>query len=203
MPSTLYYVRRGPFQYGNLPAGASYAPDVILDMDQVFELRGYRNDEMLTRLGFVASVSERATLVQCGRCGQRFISDSGLHWHGRRRHEVKAEGSMREVAPGTVNPTMESQHGARPQVLPAHGIDSDADDEGQRLERMLDESRPVFWENTTAARKAGDGPLPVEVATPPTPAPVQAAPAPPQTKTPAPPKRRFVIPKRKAEKEGA
>ncbi len=206
----LYFVRRGPIQYGELPAGQAYDPSVILDMDQVFELRGYRNDEMLTRLGFVASVSERARPVECGLCGAKFITDSGLHWHGRRRHDAKRSGlDIRDPGRGNtsaVEQALAGKTGARGgmeqhQLLDATGADGESDNEDQKIERLLEESRPIFWEKTAASQKAGEGVAEVtsdvEAA-----APQKQKPQPPPTPTP---KRRFVLSKSKAAtpKEGA
>lgn len=76
--SKLYFARRS-FGYG----------DVNLDPGQVVSLGGFKNDEKLVRLGYLAESTPGVSLVQCKFCGGKFVSDSQLNAHGLMRHPGK------------------------------------------------------------------------------------------------------------------
>ena len=74
----LYYARR-PFGYG----------DGMLDMGQVVELAGFRNDEKLVRLGYLEQVRGKVVPLACRLCGGKFVDDGARERHGRRSHPDK------------------------------------------------------------------------------------------------------------------
>lgn len=74
----LYYARR-PFGYG----------DVSLDMGQVVELGGFRNDEKLVRLGYLEKVEGKRPLKDCRLCPGKFVDEGSRERHGRRTHPDK------------------------------------------------------------------------------------------------------------------
>jgi len=57
-----------------------------VDRGQLLELEGLVNDEKLVRLGYVSSASKGIAIVQCGKCGAKFVTDEALASHGRERH---------------------------------------------------------------------------------------------------------------------
>lgn len=157
-----YYVRRGPtLQYG------PKVPEDILDMDQVFSLRGEKNDERLVRLGFVAVVSPRAVVVQCGQCGAKFINEGALEQHGRRRHDAKRntdEVVSEAVRASNAQIVRDLEQKA---VVDVTGTVGESEDRKiDRVVNRMDAERPILWENTEAAKRAGDAPV-VEVSTAP------------------------------------
>lgn len=62
-----------------------YGP-VTLDVGQVTELKGFQKDGKLLDLGYLDKVMAGVALPACGYCGNRFVSDSMLTMHGRKRH---------------------------------------------------------------------------------------------------------------------
>ena len=56
------------------------------DRGQIVDLCGMKNDEKLIRLRYVTETNPRASIVQCGHCGSRFVTDEALNTHGRERH---------------------------------------------------------------------------------------------------------------------
>lgn len=149
-----YYVRRGPIQYG------PKAPEDVMDLDQVFDLKGLANDESLVRLGYFAAVSPRARVIRCGQCGTRFISDHGLQKHGRRVHE-RSTGDVVEDAVRASNEKILRDLQRPGEVADVTDTVNAREDMVERREtRDLDSERPINWHKTKAAQKAGDAPVP-------------------------------------------
>ena len=63
-----------------------YGDIETLDLGQVVELLGVRNDESLVRLGHFREVQPFETPVQCGKCEGWFVNEGYLNRHGRGRH---------------------------------------------------------------------------------------------------------------------
>ena len=158
MPEQLYYARR-PFQYGNnIPAD-------LLDVDQVFHLRGEPHDERLTRLGYCAPLSGRVTTVQCGLCGKQFITDASLNNHGRLRH---ADSKRSQIDARVVAPEQIAHETARGTALPADHLSAAEESEEASSERMLKaQGRDIYWNKTQAAIKEGRGTVEVNTQEPP------------------------------------
>ena len=156
MAEQQFYVRRGPsLQYGNDPVKD------VLDMDQVFSLRGEKNDERLVRLGFVATVSPRAPIVECGVCGAKFITEGARESHGRRRHERSTDEIVSEAVRASSNQIVRDMENKA--VVDATGTVGESEDRKiERAEKRINEDRPLYWEKTEAAVRAGDAPA-VEV----------------------------------------
>lgn len=130
-------------------------------MDQVFSLRGEKNDEKLVRLGFVAIVSPHAVVVECGPCGAKFINEGALLQHGRRRHDAKRptdEIVSDAVRASNAQITRDLEQKA---VVDVTGTVGDSEDRKvARVDSRMDAERPILWENTEAAKRAGDAPVP-------------------------------------------
>ena len=120
----LYYARR-PF---------GYTEGLTVDQGQVVELRGVINDEVLVRLGYFAQVKEpeRPGLVQCGVCGQTFLTAHFRERHGDRRHRPRPEGM---------------------DASPAGAGLAYADDSGDAEERRLDQEAPLYLDKTQASQR--------------------------------------------------
>lgn len=154
MSAELFFVRRGPMQYG------PKAPEDVLDLDQIFSLKGMANDESLVRLGFVAAVSPRARIVQCGQCGTKFISDHGLSKHGRRVHDRSTGDVVADAVRASNDRILRDLQ--RPQQVAdvTEQVNASEDIEERRETAQLDSERPINWHKTKAAQKAGDAPIP-------------------------------------------
>lgn len=60
---------------------------IELDRGQIFELAGARNDEKLTRLGYVQPYTGKVgDLVECAACGGQFIGHNERIQHHEKRH---------------------------------------------------------------------------------------------------------------------
>ena len=93
-----------------------------LDAGQVFTPNPtYRNNEKLERLGYFARLTDDMNPMQCGVCGQWYVSDAARLSHGRMRHKTIALTPQQEEA-------MED-----------------------RLEHQLEETAPLYLEKTTAS----------------------------------------------------
>jgi hypothetical protein len=114
--SQLYYARRS-MRYG---PGQGEA----LDRGQTLELAGMINDEKLIRLGYVAQLNKGVALVQCGKCGAKFVTDESQNAHGRMRHSE-----------------------ARRALTP-----EEEDKAAERRLRQEDELSPLNLDKTTASR---------------------------------------------------
>lgn len=69
-----------PFQYANL----------VLDIGQVFELRGLPNDARLkTRRYMVPYEGKEDDLFTCSDCGSRFVTELQRRGHGDKRHPAR------------------------------------------------------------------------------------------------------------------
>ena len=80
MSERLYFASR-PFSYGPPDSKGD-----ALTAGQVVALGGYPGDHRLVDLGLLREVDKRTTLVACGKCGARFVTDALLHMHGNRNH---------------------------------------------------------------------------------------------------------------------
>lgn len=98
-----FFARR-PFDY----AGAA------LDRGQILRLQGARNDEKLTRLGYVAAVESDATTYTCAECGATFIDIATRSGHGQTRHRARA------LTPGEEDAHEERQEALLAQVAPLY-----------------------------------------------------------------------------------
>lgn len=98
-----FFARR-PFDY----AGAA------LDRGQILRLQGARNDEKLTRLGYVAAVESDATTYTCAECGATFIDIATRSGHGQTRHRA------RPLTPGEEDAHEERQEALLAQVAPLY-----------------------------------------------------------------------------------
>lgn len=107
------YIARRPFKYGpnNLDAG------------QVLELGGLRNDDVLTRVGYLEPYASKSKPVECNQCGQKFIDLGALQRHGARAHTAKT----------AMNPMEEDRL-------------------AEREERTLAEIAPLYMNQTAAAK---------------------------------------------------
>jgi hypothetical protein len=65
--------------------GFSYGGDKF-DRGQVFELKGFKNDEGLLRNKHVVPVPDSDELFECGECGAKFTHASLLDVHGHNTH---------------------------------------------------------------------------------------------------------------------
>lgn len=144
-----FYVRRGPMQYG------PRTPEDVLDIDQVFSLRGERNDERLVRQGHVAQLSPNAKVAQCGQCGRRFISDAsleahGIRWHGRKPTEEVVRDAVR-ASDAQVQREMASATRAGVSMDVTDAVGGEEDKAIARREKRLDEERPIFFDKTEAS----------------------------------------------------
>lgn len=153
----LYYARRGGWQYG------PNHPDDIVDLDQVLTLRRELNDERLIRLGFLAQVTSNPSLVGCGLCGKKFITDSALALHGKKWHAGKRDiniSDAKKVPKEQIAYELENRL-----MGDATGVDAQ-EEVVSAEERAILASRPIHFDKTEGARKAGDAPVP-EVTTAP------------------------------------
>lgn len=89
MAEALYFCRR-PQDYG--------LESKPLDVGQVLTLEGCRNDKRLIEQTQFVEVPRGTSIVQCGRCGARFITDAHLHQHGQKRHEPLTDVQKLEAA---------------------------------------------------------------------------------------------------------
>lgn len=111
--ATEYYWARRPFTY----AGTD------LDRGQILTLTGARNDDKLTRLGYLDAYNGKVRdLVECTECGAKFISHDARIAHHEKRHRD------RELTP--------------------HQEDSRID----REEKMLEAVAPLHLDQTAASR---------------------------------------------------
>lgn len=115
-PTERTYARR-PHQYG----GTDY------DRGQCMTLRKLKNDEKLTRLGYIAEFAIDTVLKQCGECGEWFIDEGSRAGHFQTRHQEARE----------LTPMEEDQK-----------LDED--------ERQINEVAPVFFDKTKATREANE-----------------------------------------------
>lgn len=132
----LYVVRRRfPF-YGTIPG----------DTGLVMPLAGYVNDEKLIRLGFLEKLDGRRDLVECGTCGQRFLSGQYRDAHGDRQHNEKLDLDA-IVAGASRDPGWNrySETGIEGEIVP--------DLTGDAEERRLEREAPIHWEKTTASQR--------------------------------------------------
>jgi len=106
------YVTRIPFDYNTKP----------LDRGQVMVLEGARNDEKLTRLGYLAPLDRGVELYQCAVCGAEFVGIRERTGHGDRRH-------------------------APPRLRTPDEEDAAAESE----DRMLDQIAPLYLNKTAAS----------------------------------------------------
>lgn len=65
--------------------------DLRLSRQQVFQLQGGRNDQVLLNLRYVVPVAKGTVLVQCAECGALFDSDHWLEVHGDQWHEYECQ----------------------------------------------------------------------------------------------------------------
>lgn len=112
---------KSPRYVANRPFG--YDTGLDLDRGQVFELRNLRNDEKLTRLGYVRELAASESPVQCGHCGSEFVGDAERAAHGLERHRERE-----------LTPYEEDQH-------------------YDRQEKLLAEVAPIKMDKTAAANK--------------------------------------------------
>lgn len=148
MAEVLYFARRA-FQYGpNFPGD-------MLDFDQVVKLRGEAHDERLVRLGFLAQASPGVSIVGCGHCRARFVTDSSLVRHGRLRHSGQ-ESRIQEGETASIDQIIEQT--ASRAVVPGGPNQSKRDEAAERVEdRKLQDERPLFLDKTAASKKDGAG----------------------------------------------
>lgn len=115
--ATKAYARRG-FEYLGK----------VLDFGQLFELSGARNDEKLTRLGYVQEFTGKPKdVAKCRVCGAEFISESFRDRHGNARHAAPAATPDQEDA------------------------------QAERDEKFAAEVGPIQWDKTAAAQGAPAG----------------------------------------------
>lgn len=95
-----------------------------LDRGQVFSLAGAVNDEKLVRIGFVAELTGKPETYTCAECGAEFIGEAERRGHGDKRHRLTVLTPMEEDA-----------------LL-------------AREERMLEQTAPLYLDQTAAARAA-------------------------------------------------
>lgn len=93
-----------------------------LDRGQIFTPAGAPNDEKLERLGYMVPVDRSALTYTCAECGAEFVGEGERRGHGDKRHYR---------AP--LNPFEEDQR-------------------AEREERMLQQTAPLYLDQTAAAR---------------------------------------------------
>lgn len=163
MEAQLFYARRGPLQYGER------VPEDIKERDEIFSLRGERNDERLVRQGQVALVSPHARPSQCGECGKKFLTEGAREHHGMRMHKRTSEEIVHDAVRET-EARIKRDLEAKTAVDVTATVGDSEDRKAERAEKRLNEEAPIFWEKTEAAMKAGDAPVP-EIVTAPAPKP--------------------------------
>lgn len=110
--------------------------ELQLDVGQVFELRGSRNDEKLVRLELVKRVTKHDKPARCGGCQAEFVDEGLRDEHARARHRRK---NRDDVAPGGV------------QVLGQ--MSAAVDTSGDAEARQLDQRFPLALDKTAASQK--------------------------------------------------
>lgn len=165
--TALYYEKdyraRRPFQY-----------DEQLDTDQVFRLKGGVNDERLVRLNFCDVVPDGIRVVQCGKCGAKFVNDFALDMHGKKRHERKAnpmisDAPLPRVSPEDIQRMLKNNTFLSEAELQAMGgipqAPEDVEDPAER--RMLAEpERQIRMDRTAATLGTGADAYEVQTETP-------------------------------------
>lgn len=87
--------------------------DLHLSRQQVFELQGGRNDEVLLQLRYIVRVKKGTALHQCAECGALFDNPHWLEMHGEKWHSFIC-GCGWTPAPGTLDKrTALRRHAAR------------------------------------------------------------------------------------------
>lgn len=161
------FVACRPLQYG------PRFPEDMLDLHQVFQMRNEQNDEALVRLRYVASVSPKAPVVQCGRCPAKFTSEFGLNRHGKLRHEAQRGPRVIDDTLGKIDTDDPNQIIAKAErlqrelkTMQAAGTpfipnpDAEVDEASAAEAKLLDEISPIAWDKTKAAMKADDVKVP-------------------------------------------
>lgn len=133
----LYAVRRPFDRYGEL----------FGDRGAVFPLAGAVQDERLVRLGYLELVIGKQDIVECGECGQRFISGQFRDAHGDKRHRRYEE--PLDVAAGGA-PALDNFDQYSPTGISGTML---SDVTGDREEQMLEREAPIYWEKTAASQR--------------------------------------------------
>lgn len=120
-----YWCRR-PFDY----AGYSY------ERGETIRMGGFRNDEKLIRLGFVAEFKVEPR-YECGVCGKKFTEEIMRDEHGRAKHRRRFEDDI-------FAPSGPLDLNGQPNMF----VDVEGDKEEERLQVVA----PLYLDKTEASR---------------------------------------------------
>lgn len=147
---------------------------IDLDRGQIITLHGCKNDEQLTRIGYLMSVEKSfpgLRISVCGICSAEFISNRELDYHGDKTHTGQRDRETRDATPEEKRALIQNLSEDPLYVPPVSGESlSDPGDAAQN---------PLYMDRTKASLASS---MPVDI-TPPTPTPVPA-PTPPTPPTP-------------------